>query len=47
MAGIYVRFGFDDEKRHALETWAAHVEGLVNGNKGDNVVPIKAAKNTT
>jgi integrase len=41
VAGIYNRFGYDAEKRHALETWAAHVEGLVNGNKTDNVVPIK------
>ena len=47
VAGIYNRFGYAAEKRHALETWAAHVEGLVNGNIGDNVVPIKAAKNTT
>lgn len=47
VAGIYNRFGYDAEKRHALETWAAHVEGLVNTDTPDNVVSIKAAKNTT
>jgi integrase len=41
VAGIYNRFGYDAEKRHALETWSAHVEGLVSGDKGDNVVPLK------
>jgi integrase len=30
VAGIYNRFGYGPEKRHALETWAAHIEGLID-----------------
>ena len=37
VAGIYNRFGYDDEKRHALETWAAHIERLEFGKTDDNV----------
>jgi integrase len=40
VAGIYNRFGYDAEKRHALEAWAAHVDHVVNGSKGDNVIPL-------
>jgi len=43
VAGVYNRFGYDAEKRHALETWAAHIDGLVSGNKIENVMPIKMA----
>lgn len=31
LAGIYNRYQYLDEKRAALEAWAAHVEGLTNG----------------
>ena len=44
VAGIYNRFGYDAEKRHALETWAAHVDGVVTGGKGDNVVSLATAE---
>ena len=44
VAGIYNRFGYDAEKRHALETWAAHVDGVVTGDKGDNVVSLATAE---
>jgi integrase len=47
VAGVYNRFGYDAEKRHALETWAAHVEGLVSGSKGGNIVSMMRAKTTT
>jgi integrase len=30
VAGVYNRFGYAPEKRHALETWAAHVERLID-----------------
>jgi integrase len=40
VAGIYNRFGYDDEKRHALEVWAAHIERLESGETDDNVVQL-------
>jgi integrase len=41
---IYVRYGFLDEKRAALEKWANHIEKLVDPAKErDNVVPFAAA----
>jgi integrase len=43
VAGVYNRFGYDKEKRHALETWAAHLDGVINGEKSDNVVPLVTA----
>jgi len=42
LAGVYNRFGYDEEKRHALETWAAHLERLATGEAADNVVPLVA-----
>jgi hypothetical protein len=39
---IYVRHGFLDEKRQALEAWGRHVEHLLGPETGDNVVPIAA-----
>lgn len=41
VAGIYNRFGYEDEKRHALDAWAATIDGIVNGFKDDNVVSIR------
>lgn len=38
MAGVYQRYEFADEKREALETWGAHVAGLIDPK--DNVVPL-------
>jgi len=38
VAGIYQRYDFLDEKREALETWGAHVAGLIAPK--DNVVPL-------
>jgi hypothetical protein len=29
-AGVYNRYGFGPEKRHALETWAGHLERLID-----------------
>jgi integrase len=39
VAGIYNRFGYGPEKRHALQTWAAHVQRVVHPPP-ENVVPI-------
>ena len=41
VAGIYQRHHFTDEKRHALEAWAAEVERIVNGRERSNVVPLR------
>lgn len=41
VAGIYNRFGYDDEKRHALDAWAACIDRIVSDNKADNVVSIR------
>lgn len=43
VAGIYNRFGYEPEKRHALDVWAAHVSSVVTGKKADNVVPLVSA----
>jgi len=29
VAGVYNRFGYGPEKRNALETWAAHLQRLI------------------
>jgi integrase len=39
VAGTYNRAAYGPEKKHALERWAAHVEGLVSGKSG-SITPI-------
>jgi integrase len=41
VAGVYNRASYDKEKRAALDMWAAHVLGLVEG-VASNVVPLRA-----
>ena len=41
VAGVYQRHDFADEKRHALERWAAHVADLVSGHRSPNVVRLE------
>ena len=36
----YDRAGYDDEKRLALDTWAAKLAAILEGKKGADVVPI-------
>jgi hypothetical protein len=36
--GVDQRHGSADEKRHALERWAAHVADLVSGRRSSNAV---------
>jgi integrase len=40
---LYARYSYVDEKRHALDAWARHVEGLVRPTP-DNVVILKASR---
>lgn len=41
IAGVYNRYRYDPEKRKALDTWAAHLQNLVEGREPTtNVVPF-------
>lgn len=40
IVGVYQRHSYADEKRAALDRWAAHVGAVVSGQKTDNVVAI-------
>lgn len=40
VAGIYNRFGYEQEKRHALDAWAAHVNRVITARKRGNVVEL-------
>ena len=42
VTAVYNRHSYLPEKRHALEAWAAHVMGLVDGPAASNVIRIKA-----
>jgi integrase len=42
IVGVYQRHDFADEKRHALDTWGAHVADLVSDRARRNVVRLKA-----
>ena len=45
VTSIYDRHGYDAEKRHALEVWATHLEGIVTGKQAaENVVPLVATR---
>ena len=45
VTSIYDRYGYHQEMRHALEVWAAHLEGIVSGKpKAENVVPLVATR---
>ena len=42
VTGVYDRFQYLDEKRHALNVWAQYVDGLVNPRAAaDNVLPLE------
>lgn len=43
IAGVYQTHSWADEKRTALEAWAAEVDRIVTGKELDNVVNIKEA----
>jgi integrase len=41
VAGVYQRHDWKDEKRAALEAWAAHVQSIVDGSEPSNVLPFR------
>lgn len=41
VAKIYNQWGYDKQKRHALDSWASEVDRIVNGSKADNVVSLR------
>ena len=43
VAGTYNRAAYAEEKKAALERWAAHIAGLVEGRPA-NVTPIRGSK---
>jgi integrase len=44
VTAVYDRHGYDAEKRHALEVWAARLEEIVSGKlPASNVVPLATA----
>jgi integrase len=44
VTAVYDRHSYDAEKRHALDAWAAHLEGLLSVKpKADNVVQLATA----
>ncbi len=43
IVGVYQRYGFETEKRAAIEAWAAHLLGVVEGREpASKVVPLRA-----
>jgi integrase len=45
IVSVYQLHTYDAEKRHALQAWADHVEGLVSGKPADDkVVPLSARR---
>ncbi len=42
VTAVYDRHGYDQEKRHALDTWAAHLEDILAGKRRSNVVRLAA-----
>jgi integrase len=44
IVSVYQRHSFSEEKRAALQAWASHVESVVSGKRGDNVVPLRTAQ---
>lgn len=39
---IYRRYSYLTEKRHALDAWAVHIEGLIGARAAENVVDLRA-----
>ncbi len=42
VTAVYDRHGYDQEKRYALDAWAAHLEDILAGRRRDNVVRLAA-----
>jgi hypothetical protein len=41
---IYVRYGYDNEKRIALNAWARRLHAIIDETAIDNVVPITSRR---
>jgi len=41
VTGVYARYAYLNEKKAALEAWARHVDKIVNGRKGADVVELQ------
>jgi integrase len=41
---VYALHSYAPEKRHALDAWAAEVDRAVNGERGGNVVALRASE---
>jgi integrase len=41
IVGVYQRYNFRDEARVALEKWCDHVDRLVHGTPGENVIALR------
>ena len=47
VTAVYDRHGYDVEKRHALDTWAARLEEIISGKPASsNVVALATAGET-
>ena len=44
IVGVYQRYGWDQEKRAALQAWARHVAALAEGRAGAEIVSIERAR---
>ena len=43
ITAVYNRHAYEDEKRHALNAWAAHVDRIVTDKPADNIVELATA----
>ncbi|MGI9568480.1 MAG: tyrosine-type recombinase/integrase, partial [Desulfobulbia bacterium] len=37
---VYVKYGFDREKRQALELWADYLQGIVSGKERGKIIKL-------
>jgi integrase len=44
VTGVYERHRYDDEKRRALDAWAARLTGIIEGTETGNVVSLAMAR---
>ena len=43
IVSVYQKHDFADERRRAMDAWAQHVVGLIEGKPADNIVPMRRA----
>ena len=41
VTAVYDRHSYDNEKRHALESWGSHLSNILNNETSSNVVTLK------